>query len=192
MNPGRTTPDDSPGRGWLWLAFAWGLAEATFFFIVPDVLTSRLVLRRPKSGFAACFASLAGALLGGALLFFLGRHSAPQLLGAFDHLPGINPALVDRARVGLVEHGPVALFTGVLGGIPYKLYATQAAGTGMGAGIFLLTTVFARLSRFLLVTGLAWLVGAKLLPNSSLAAKLRIQLGAWLLFYFLYFRQLGV
>ncbi len=192
MNPGRMTPDVAPGRGWLWLAFAWGLAEATLFFIVPDVLTSRLVLRRPKAGLAACFASLAGALLGGALLFFLGRHSAPQLLGAFDYLPGINPAMVDQARAGLVEQGPVALFTGVIGGIPYKLYATLAAGAGMSSGEFLLTSVFARLSRFLLVTGLAWFVGAKLLPNLSLAAKLRIHTGAWILFYFFYYWHLGV
>lgn len=123
---------------------------------------------------------------------FIGRHFAPQLLGAFEYLPGINPALVDQAREDLIAHGPVALFTGGLEGIPYKLYASQAAGAGMGAGVFLLTSVLARLSRFLLVTGLAWLVGAKLLPNLSLAAKLRIRLGVWLSFYFLYFWQLGV
>ncbi len=192
MKTGRTMPAGSSDRGWLWLAFIWGLAEATVFFIVPDVLSSRLVLLRPRTGFAACLASLAGALLGGAVLFFAGRHSAPQLLAAFDFLPGINPALIERSQADLVEYGPQALFTGVLGGVPYKLYATQAAGAGMGAGAFLLTSLLARFSRFLMVTGLAWFAGTKLLPNLSSVAKLRIHGGAWLMFYIFYFLQLGV
>lgn len=194
MNPEPPPPTVTPGRGWQALAFAWGLAEATCFFIIPDVLSSRLVLRQPRQGFAACFSSLAGALIGGALLYLLGRDPARSaaLLAAADWLPGISPALGEQARQGLATYGPTALFLGVLNGIPYKLYAIQAAGAGLGVVTFILTTVEARLARFLAVTGLAWLVGAKLLPNLSVAAKLRIHAVFWGLFYFIYFWRMVV
>ncbi len=194
MTPAPPLPTVTPGRGWQSLAFAWGLAEATCFFIIPDVLSSRLVLLQPRQGFAACFSSLAGALVGGALLYFLGHDPARSaaLLATADWLPGISPALGEQARQGLATHGPLALFLGVLNGIPYKLYAIQAANAGLGFASFMLTSVGARLARFLAVTGLAWFVGARLLPNLSAAAKLRIHAVFWGLFYFIYFWTMGV
>ena len=47
------------------IASLWGFAEATVFFIVPDVLLSWLALRSPKSGLIACLFALLGALIGG-------------------------------------------------------------------------------------------------------------------------------
>lgn len=194
MKDGPTAAFTRPGRGCLWLAFAWGLAEATFFFIVPDVLTSRLVLQKPGAGFAACLYSLAGALLGGLLLFLIGRQPEmlPPVVVAIDWLPGINPALMEEARLGLDQHGPAALFTGVLAGIPYKLYAAQSAAAGLGLGTFVLASAAARLIRFLLVTIFAWFAGAKLLPNLSTTIKLRIHLASWIVFYFFYFWRMGL
>ena len=45
------------------LAFAWGLAEATFFFIVPDVLLTRVALRDFHASVIASLWSVAGALV---------------------------------------------------------------------------------------------------------------------------------
>jgi hypothetical protein len=181
-------------RRWQNLAFGWGLAEATCFFIVPDVLTSRLVLQRPRMGFASCFSSLAGAVIGAAFLYALGKDPARSatLLAATDWLPGISTALGERASQDLEAFGAPALFLGALSGVPFKLYAIQASGAGVGAIVFILTSVGARLARFLAVTGLAWLVGAKLLPNLSAAAKLHIHFVFWGLFYFIYFWTMGV
>lgn len=188
------TPPENPGRAWLWLAFAWGLAEATFFFIVPDVLTSRLVLQRARLGVAACFSSLAGALLGGSLLFWLGHDPSVQmaLAQAMDYLPGINATLVRQAGDGLMQHGLAALFTGVVAGIPYKLYALQAAWAGSDFSTFLLVSLFARLSRFLLVTGMTWLAGVTLFSKLSIAMRLRIHAGSWLVFYVFYFWRMSL
>jgi hypothetical protein len=36
------------------VAFLWGIAEATFFFIVPDVLLSWLALSSHRRGLIAC------------------------------------------------------------------------------------------------------------------------------------------
>jgi membrane protein YqaA with SNARE-associated domain len=189
-------PDASAARKatWPWLAFFWGLAEATFFFIVPDVFTSRLVLKTTRNGFVACFWCLAGALPGGMLLYYLGHdpHLQGNLAEAMAYLPGINGSLARQAGNGLMEHGLPALFIGVLAGIPYKLYALQAAWAGAGLGPFLLVSAAARLSRFLIVTGLVWLVGSKLMPNLTLATKLRIHAGSWTLFYIIYFCRMGL
>jgi len=46
-------------------AFLWGLAEATCFFIVPDVLLSFIALRRLRTALLCCGLALAGALLAG-------------------------------------------------------------------------------------------------------------------------------
>jgi len=176
--------------GWKWLAFGWGLAEAVFFFIVPDVLTSRLVLRDARRGFMACLFGTAGALIGGAVLFQLGRAGVP-LLAAMDHIPGISDGAIEKARLGLEKSGLLALFTGALGGLPYKLFAAQAvAVTGSGVGAFLLVTAFARLARFGVVTGIAWAAGA-MMPRVSLPAKLRIHAAAWSVFYAFYFWRMG-
>lgn len=183
-------PPAEAGTRWIWLAFVWGLAEAVFFFIVPDVLSSRLVLCDARRGFLACLVSLAGALIGGAFLFFLGGDSGP-VLHAMDYLPGISSAMIEQARLGLEQDGLQALFSGAFSGIPYKLYAVQAAATGVGLGAFLLFSAAARLMRFGLVTAIAWAAGAAL-RSVPVPAKLRIHAIAWVLFYCLYFWRLGL
>jgi hypothetical protein len=184
-------PADGSRAGWKWLAFAWGLAEAVFFFIVPDVFTSRLVLRDARSGFLACLFSVAGALIGGALLFQLGRAGVP-LLPAMDYIPGISEGAIDKARLSLEGSGLKALFTGALGGLPYKLFAAQAATTtGSGVVLFLAVTALARFARFGIVTGVAWAAGA-LMPRVPLTTKLRIHAAAWTVFYVYYFWRMGL
>ena len=176
------------------LAFGWGLAEATFFFIVPDVLSTRLVLTDRRAGFAACGWSLAGALAGGCLLFVLGRNpeAAARLLSVCDAIPGIQPAVIAQAGQGLDQHGAAALFGGFVAGIPYKLYAIQAAGAGMGLGTFLIASAGARLSRFLLTTCLAWGLHRLLLHKLAPVAILRLHAAAWAAFYLLYFWRMGL
>ena len=187
MNPA------SGGRA-QWFAFAWGLAESTFFFLVPDVLSTRLVLQDRRAGFAACASSLGGALLGGFLLFMLGRNpaTAGALLQAFDFIPGIRPESIEQARLGLAQQGAWSLFAGFIGGIPYKLYAVQAPGAGIGLLAFLAASTAARLGRFLLTTTVAWALGRLLLRKITLAAVFRIHAGSWTLFYCIYFWRMGL
>lgn len=187
--PGTRTPVD-PSPRWLWLAFAWGLAEAVFFFIVPDVLTTRLVLQRARTGFLACLTSLAGALLGGLLLFELSKGNA-LLFSMMDCVPGISPTLIEQARLGLEERGLLALFAGAVGGIPYKLYAVQASSAASAnLAMFLLVSAGARFGRFMFATGLAWLVGATL-RSLAISTRLRLHAIVWFVFYVFYFLRMG-
>lgn len=184
--------DDPRKRRWWWIAFAWGLAESTFFFLVPDVWTSRVVLQDRRSGVLACAASVAGALVGGSLLFYLGCHAQVRdgVLAALDYLPGINPRVISDAALHLHLLGPEALFVGAVRGIPYKLYAIQAPG--MEFTVFLVVSMLSRAGRFALVTALAWVIDAKILRNQPLERVLRIHAGSWAVFYLLYFWRMGL
>ncbi len=182
-----------PTKGWRWLAFAWGLAEATCFFIVPDVLTSRLVLLSPRAGFLACVWGLAGALLGGGIVFLAagGAPRADDILALYQHLPGISPRLVEESRTGFELHGMLALFIGAAIGIPYKLYAVHAAVGGFPLVVFLLASAAARLLRFCAVTALAWTINAPLVAKMPLSRRLWLHAVAWTAFYAFYFWRMS-
>ena len=94
-------------------AFSWALAEATFFFIVPDVFLTRLALRDFCRVAAASAWAVAGALVGGSGLWFAARHGdAGALLRLFERLPGINAGLVERSRRSVRATGTRGPFHG--------------------------------------------------------------------------------
>ena len=173
------------------IAALWGFAEATVFFIVPDVFTSRLALTHgPARAFLACLFATAGALLGGSLLFALARMSpetAQSLLKTFDLIPGISPTLIETAREHVATHGAAALFVSSASGIPYKVCAIQSALGGIPFLAFLAMSVLARTLRFAAVTGLSVLCNHFVLHRFSVKTRLLIHLVVWTLFYAWYF-----
>ncbi|HEY9541633.1 MAG TPA: hypothetical protein VIR05_08360, partial [Luteimonas sp.] len=76
------------------VSLLWGFAEATVFFVVPDVWISRRALSSWRAALRGCGFALAGALVGGVLLYFAGRHHEAALLALFERLPAIGPGLV--------------------------------------------------------------------------------------------------
>src|SRR5262245_5195363 len=117
--------DFASSRAALVLAFAWGLAEATFFFIVPDVVLTLIACRALKAAVKATVAALAGALIGGALMYALGS-SEPQFARAgLDRIPAISPELIARVGDQIDQSGLLAVMLGPIKGIPYKIYAVE-------------------------------------------------------------------
>src|SRR5436190_634460 len=53
----------------IFAAVAWGFAEATLFFIVPDVLITLIALFSFKKSALAMLLATLGAVVGGALMF---------------------------------------------------------------------------------------------------------------------------
>ena len=169
------------------LAALWGFAEATLFFIVPDVLLSWLGLRDRRRAWVASGYALIGALLGGVLMYRWGVQDLAGARALLLGLPGIDAGLLDLARRQLQQSGALALFQGGFGGVPYKTYAIHAAAEGMGLGIFLAASMFARWLRFALVMlATRWLVRA-LLPQQTLLKQQLFLLVGWLAFYAVYF-----
>lgn len=142
------------------LAFLWGLAEATLFFIVPDVLLSLLALKDRRRAWIACGYAVAGAVLGGALMYAWAAHDAVQVRNVLTRIPAISPGLLAEVRQQLADWGDGSLFVGAVSGVPYKLYATEAGAAALPLGGFLVMTLPARALRFVLIVAVIhWLAG---------------------------------
>lgn len=182
---------DATRRYWRWIAAVWGFAEATFFFIVPDVFTSRVALTHPpRVALLACVWAVGGALIGGHLLFVFAKTNpaeAAQLLAALDVIPGISPAMIAATGEDIRLHGSGAFFTSAFGGVPYKLCALQASSHGVGYTAFLIASAGSRLLRFAVVTGFALLCRHWLLARFSRTVHLCVHAATWSAFYGGYF-----
>lgn len=172
------------------LAALWGFAEATLFFIVPDVLLSWLGLRSQRSALVASAYAVVGALLGGWLMYRWAVQDFAAVSAWVLSLPGVSPQLLEHARQQLHDIGVLALFKGGFTGVPYKIYAIQASAENIGLAWFLTVSVAARWLRFVLVVVLTRQLLLRLLPHHSLSSQRRWLLAGWLVFYIIFFTWL--
>jgi membrane protein YqaA with SNARE-associated domain len=167
----------------LWAALAWGFAEATLFFIVPDVLLTFLALWNPWGAIEASFAALVGALIGGCVMYAWARRSPEQALATLLRVPAIKLGLIDSVREDIETRGVAAILLGPLRGTPYKIYAVEWGAQRRSFASLLLISIPARYVRFILVTLVS--VGCRsFVPPTILAI-------IWIGIYFLYFRKFG-
>jgi membrane protein YqaA with SNARE-associated domain len=176
------------------IAFGWGLAEATLFFIVPDVWIGLLALFSWRAGLRAVVWAVAGALLGGALMYGVGANidhdRGARLL---DAVPAVSPGIIDQVEEEMRQRGPASMLLGPLQGTPYKLYAWSAGIERQPLGAVLLWTIPARAARFTAVAVVAALCGwlaRRITPRSGWLVVLYLL--AWGVFYAGYFRAHGL
>ena len=146
----------SASRQTLAIAFLWGLAEATVFFLVPDVLLGFVALFNWRRGLLSTVWVVAGAMVGGAIMYALAVNNVVAMNQLLTSIPLVNANMVNLVREQVGRSGLSALVTGPLQGIPYKIYAVQVGAQGLALIPFLLFTIPARLERILPVA----LVGA--------------------------------
>jgi membrane protein YqaA with SNARE-associated domain len=175
------------------VAFGWGFAEATLFFVVPDFWIGLLALFSWRAGLRAVAWAVMGALLGGALMYGVGAQ-LDGIRGArlLDAVPAISPAMVERVEEEMRQRGPASMLLGPLRGTPYKIYAWSAGAQEQPLGAVLLWTIPARGARFVLVAAVAalyaWLVRQITLRTNWLLGPYLL---AWAVFYTGYFRAFG-
>jgi len=166
----------------------WGFAEATRFYVVPDVLVGWIALHGVRRGVAASLWATAGAMLGGLAVHADSRAQRARLV----EIPGISEAMVEDASTKLARDGWWALLRGPLDGIPYKVYAAEAGARGLPSGELVAWTIPARLWRLLAValgaglTGVAFRGSIRRREGAWLAA----YLGFWAVTYARYFARL--
>lgn len=176
------------------IAFLWGLAEASLFFIVPDVwltIISRRKLDRAK--YEAIGFAILGALVGGTIIYWLARSDPDRMLGLIAEVPGINRVMVDKVRVQVETGGLPALLLGPLQGIPFKIYAAQWGITNGNLIWFWLISIPARGIRFVIasvLTRLIWIFGQKKIKFWN-KYDLVLLLSFWVLFYLWYLSFFG-
>jgi hypothetical protein len=175
------------------VALGWGFAEATLFFVVPDIWIGFLALFSWRSGLRAVVWTVIGALIGGALMYAVGtqldRDRGTRLL---DAVPAISPGMVDWVEEEMRERGPASMLLGPVRGTPYKIYALTAGIQEQPLVAVLLWTIPARGARFVLIavvaTLYAWLIRRITLRMGWLLGPYLL---AWTAFYAGYFWAYG-
>jgi len=169
----------------------WGFAEATFFFVIPDVFLSLIaVLQWPRT-WKHVLSAVAGAVLGGAFLFHLAAADQQKARAAVIRVPFIREHMLAKVDDGLRNEGWYALFWGSIEGIPYKLYAVEAPRFTLETR-FLLATPPARAVRFFLVWSCFGLVSGWLRTRFALRIShlLPIYSLVWIVVYALYWGRI--
>ncbi len=172
------------------ISFLWGFLEATIFFIVPDVYLTGVVLKADlKKIWGALFYCLAGALLGGFLIYYSALIYPSLTLDLFNYVPGISDKLIQEARVDISADGLISMFRGMFQGVPYKLFAAAWGEKGGELLPFLLVSLVARGLRFvvsIIVTVFLKFLGEKLLKDWNTCKWILYSI-FWLTFYTFYF-----
>lgn len=179
MSEPTTQSDASPkwvtvllGLGGLIAAFTWGFAEGTLFFIVPDILLTLTALFSIKKALLQTSLAVCGALLAGLLLFTWANRDYAQAYETVMSVPFVDETMADVVREDLKTHGAVGLLRGPFSGIPYKLYAVEAASR-VDLAPFLLATIPARferlLSGILLFSAIGYWQRKRIITNPKLA-----------------------
>jgi membrane protein YqaA with SNARE-associated domain len=170
------------------VALLWGFAEATLFFIVPDVWLSVVaVWRGRRAALLAAAWTVGGAVAGGALMHIWGASSPDAAVAALDRLPAISPAMIAGVHADLERQGVAAVVLGSLTGVPYKIYAVQAQGAGFSLPLFLLISAPARAVRFVVVVLVADRLNELLARRLTLRGRYGVLGIVWFALYGLYF-----
>jgi hypothetical protein len=169
-------------------AFVWGVAEATLFFFVPDIILSYIGLKRGAAAAArASVIAAIGAALGGIIMYLWAAQDYTTAREAVLAVPAISEAMAARAEAAMADNWFLATFLGPLSSTPFKLYAILAPAAGAPLPFFVLAAIAARLPRFLVVSIGVSLIGRALSRWLSERQLLWVLAGAWLVFYAVFF-----
>jgi 1-acyl-sn-glycerol-3-phosphate acyltransferase len=139
------------------LCLCWGVAEALFFPVVPDVPVALLAVVAPSRFVALALAAIAGSFAGGAIAYIAGPTAAGSWMLAH------TPLVTDRMRAHAIEAmsagGAHPLLAQPWTGIPFKVFGYQAASAGVGVAGYLAFALAGRGVRILVAGAVFSLCG---------------------------------
>lgn len=174
------------------LALSWGFAEATLFFLVPDILVSWLALRGVRPALLGALAAVPGAVAGATLMYFWGAHNPMGIDQVLEHVPAVQGWLIVDAAISLKQSGLFALFHGAFTGVPSKIFAAQAHSAAIGLLPFLLVSTAAYFLRWVIVCFVVRALVAFISPGIPTKSRNTLFAAAWAAFYGLYFAVMGI
>jgi 1-acyl-sn-glycerol-3-phosphate acyltransferase len=136
-----------PDRAALAGVLAWGAAEALWWPLMPDLGVALLTLDAPRRWWRLAAAATAGSVAGGAVAYRLGAS------GRVPPLPLVTPRMVDATRRWLVEEDAAGVRRQLASGVPFKVFAYQAAVAGVDPLPFLGVAGLVRGARMVAVAG---------------------------------------
>ena len=175
------------------VAFLWGWAEATWFFIIPDFWLTFTVFWGWRCALTSVLASLLGALVGATSYYLMGDGLRDQLGHFWQISPGYSAAMFEAIARHLLE-GATGLVYGPWQGLPYRFYLHQAYLQQLDLPSLWGWTVLARLPRLVLAPLMVGTVTA-VLDRQMRVLELNfpwrsrlviLLLGIWVLIYYDY------
>ena len=153
----------SPPKGLKWLlgrpglvtAFAWGVAEGSVFFLIPDIIITLTALFSLKRSLLQMGCVVAGSLVAGIFLYQWSQVNYVAAKSMVLKVPFVRGSMFDETQREFQISGLWALYAGPTRGIPYKVYAVQAPAF-CALPVFLLASIPARLERL----AISWVVFA--------------------------------
>lgn len=136
------------------LMFAWAVAEATVWPIIPDFLLLPVAITHRRRHIPL-FATILGSALGGAAWHVWASLHPEPAIRALLALPLVRVDQIQTVRARIERSGSSALFTQPWSGIGLKVWAPVAAAQGIPAGRALLFFTIARTLRLGLVSVVA-------------------------------------
>ena len=175
-------------------SFVWGLSEATLFFFVPDIAVGAVALSGWRRGLRAAGAAIAGAVLGGIVMYAVARGMGSGVQDLLTRLPAIPDRFFAETAESMAEDGGASLIDAPRRGIPYKLYAAEWALAGRDVLTLALWTVPARAARIVpaaLVSALGARVWERLFGPDRRGLLLALYAAVWVAVYAVYFAKVG-
>lgn len=171
--------------------FLFGLFEATFFFIVPDVLLSYLALFSLKGALVGCVSCLVGALIGGLYIYKKSQRHFFKMKNFLIQVPAISEVLLQEAWAQYEKKGIMAILLGTTKGIPYKIFAAFAPKFNTSRSTFFLISIPARGIRFFLSVFITYGLSKTVFSFASFSAQCLILSFFWVVMYIFYFRAMA-
>ena len=134
--------------------FAWGVAEALVWPLIPDISLALLVFSLPRRWPALTAATLIGSVTGGALGW------AASASGLHWPLPLTTPRMSSAVDAWLAADGAQAMVQQPMSGVPYKVFVAAAPDADVALGPFLVATAQYRGLRMLVAALVVAAVGA--------------------------------
>jgi membrane protein YqaA with SNARE-associated domain len=169
------------------IACLWSFAEATFFFFIPDIYLTRIALFDLRKALLACVFSAVSACVGGAVMYGCAELYPQQVMHFLTFIPAIFPKLINEVLQNISYQPFYSLVLAPLQGTPYKIYAAAFGAEQLNFTLFIVTSFFARLSRFLLVTLAGGLVVKLLSRYYKQDSMIYFHIYIWGIIYAIYF-----
>ena len=173
---------------WIIAACVWGVAEATLFFIVPDVILTYATLRHGwQAGLKLAIFAATAAALAGIGMWMWGRFDPASAEHAMLMVPAIGPDLMAQTSREMTGFWPLNLVLGAITGVPYKLYAVAAGEHGVNVAAFAVASYVARLIRFAFSVGVT-VLGLRMLRYLGREQwAYHVLTAGWVILYTVYF-----
>lgn len=132
-----------------WLVFFWAFGEALVWFVIPEFLLLLVLFMRVRRKRQLLIYDIAGTASGiiAALLIKLPA-------SAIDKLPYIQPRMVHETERWYSSSGILGLAHQPFSGVPFKVFTHLAWQYHFSFILFLITALFVRIFRYLVVYGM--------------------------------------